>query len=57
MRKAAWVLLVVMAMSVSGCAQKTENEKLADQLKKVSNQMKRDSQKAANDMKREMDKL
>ena len=50
MRSFAWVLLVGMALGVAGCAQKSESEKLMDQ-------MNRDTKKAAADMKKAVNNL
>jgi predicted small lipoprotein YifL len=39
-------VLALMLLSVVGCAQKSESEKLADQMKKAGNEMERDINKA-----------
>ena len=42
----AWAVLAVMVLSISGCAQKSESEKMFDQMNKdaksATNQMKKD---------------
>ena len=50
MKKVAWMSLVVMVLAVAGCAQKSESEKAMDALKK-------DANKAANQMKKEINNL
>jgi len=57
MKKAVWVVLAVMVLGMTGCAQKTESEKLADQLKKTGDQMERDAKKAADNIQREMENV
>ena len=57
MRKAIGLVLAVMIVGMTGCAQKTESEKLADQLKKAGNQMERDAKRAADELKQEMDNV
>ncbi len=46
MKKFAWMTLMFVALGVSGCAQKSESEKMMDQMhkdaKKASNQLKKD---------------
>lgn len=42
MKAATWVLLLVMALGVAGCAKKTASEQLQDDMKKAANQMKKD---------------
>jgi hypothetical protein len=48
-------LAVVLAVSLSACAPKTESEKLQDQMKKAQKQMSSDMNKAGKQMKREAD--
>ena len=50
MRKWAWVVAVLFGMGLVGCAQKSESEKMMDQMKK-------DTKRAADQMKRDIDKL
>ena len=57
MKKTMWVVLAVMVLGMTGCAQKTESEKLADQLKKAGDQMERDAKKASDNLKREMENV
>ena len=46
MKRAAWMVAVVMALGISGCAQKSESEKMMDHMhkdaKKASDQMKKE---------------
>ena len=46
MKKFTWMLLVLMALGLSGCAQKSDSEKMFDKMnkdaKKATNQMKKD---------------
>ena len=41
-------LSMMMLLTLVGCAQKSESEKLADQMKKASNEMKEDMHKTFN---------
>ena len=50
MKKIAWMMLAVMALGVSGCAQKSESEKMMDQMKK-------DTKSATDQMKKDINKL
>ena len=42
MKKAAWILMVLIAVSAVGCAKKTASEQMEADLKKASDQMKKD---------------
>ncbi len=50
MKKFTGAVLIFAVLSVMGCAQKSESEKMMDQMKK-------DSKKAADQMKKDIDKL
>jgi outer membrane lipoprotein-sorting protein len=50
MKKAMWVILAFAVLAVTGCAQKSESEKMMDQMKK-------DANKAADQMKKEINNL
>ena len=55
MKKEAYLLLVLASLSAVGCAQKTETEKLGDQFKKASKEWERDSKKAADQIKKDLE--
>ena len=42
MKKMSWFLIVVLALTVTGCAKKTASEQLADDMKKASNNLKKE---------------
>ena len=42
MRSVAMALMLVMVLGAAGCAKKTASEQLQDDMKKASNQMKKD---------------
>ena len=46
----AWAVLAVMALGFGGCAQKSESEKMMDQMNK-------DAKKATNQMKKDLNNL
>ena len=54
MKKEAYALLALSLLTVAGCAQKTETEKLGDQFKKAGKEWERDSKKAADQMKKDL---
>ena len=42
MKKAAWILMILMAVSAVGCAKKTASEQMQEDMKKASDKMKKD---------------
>ena len=42
MKRAAWILIVLMAFSAVGCAKKTASEQMQEDMKKAGDQMKKD---------------
>lgn len=44
MKKTAWLLILVMAFAIAGCAQKTASEQLKDDMKKAANKMDKEMQ-------------
>lgn len=53
MKKILIGLLILFAAVSDGCAEKTESEKLQDEINKASRQMERDMKKAGDEIKRE----
>ena len=50
MKKSLWAMLFLVGLAAVGCAQKTETEKLADQLEKAGKEWERESNKAVKDL-------
>ena len=50
MKKATWMVLALMALTIAGCAQKSDSEKAMDALKK-------DANKAMNQAKKDINNL
>ena len=50
MRNTAWVVLVLMGLSIAGCAQKSESEKALDAFKKDANSAMNKAKKDINNL-------
>ena len=50
MRNTAWVVLVLMGLSIAGCAQKSDSEKALDAFKKDANKAMNKVEKDVNNL-------
>ena len=57
MKKAFWAVLVLFAFSLTGCAQKSETEKLGDQFEKAGKEMQKDAEKTSKKIQKELNGL